>query len=125
MGNTAPEALSLNASLASRNENEDPIDLAIIAGLKPDRSLKDYNIIHFQPFDPVDKRTEATVENINGERFKITEGATQVILALSSNADRARSQYYRTRFCYLSLIIKLYHDRNNQSDFSSIRSGFK
>jgi H+-transporting ATPase len=92
VGNTAPEALILNASLASRNENEDPIDLAVIAGLKPEQSLKDYNIIHFQPFDPVGKRTEATVENTNGDRFKVTKGATQIILALSTNVDQVQPQ---------------------------------
>ncbi len=51
----------LDAALASRAENNDTIDLAVLGGLKSDQALKDYKVIHFQPFDPVHKRTEATV----------------------------------------------------------------
>jgi H+-transporting ATPase len=78
----------LNAALASRAENKDPIDLAVIKGLKTDQSLKDYSLIHFQPFDPVHKRTEATVAGSDGKQFKVTKGAPQVILALAANVDQ-------------------------------------
>ena len=30
---------------------------------------------HFQPFDPVHKRTEATVKSKDGKTFKVTKGA--------------------------------------------------
>jgi H+-transporting ATPase len=44
-------------------------------------------LTHFTPFDPVHKRTEATVkEGADGKIFKVTKGAPQVILALSANA---------------------------------------
>jgi H+-transporting ATPase len=76
----------LNAALASRAENKDPIDLAVINGLKNDQELKNYTVIHFQPFDPVHKRTEATLKGIDGNQFKVTKGAPQVILALVANA---------------------------------------
>jgi H+-transporting ATPase len=92
VGNTAPESLILNAALASRDEDGDPIDLAILTGLKPDQSLDTYRIVHFQPFDPVGKRTEATVETADRDRFKVTKGAPQVILALSTNADQVQPQ---------------------------------
>ncbi|MHC5611810.1 MAG: plasma-membrane proton-efflux P-type ATPase [Nostoc sp.] len=91
VGNTAPEALILNAALASRDEDKDPIDLAILAGLKPDQPLDAYQVVHFQPFDPVGKRTEATVES-DGDRFKVTKGAPQVILALSKNVAQVQPQ---------------------------------
>jgi H+-transporting ATPase len=42
----------LNAALASCADDKDTIDLAV-AGLKNDQALKGYEIIHFQPFDPV------------------------------------------------------------------------
>ena len=50
------------AALASRAEDKDTIDLAVIGGVKDDKTLKGYQVVHFQPFDPVHKRTEATVK---------------------------------------------------------------
>jgi len=90
--NTTPEALILSAALASRDEDGDPIDLAILKGLKPDQNLDSYRIVHFQPFDPVSKRTEAEVETSDRDRFKVSKGATQVILALVNNVEKIQSQ---------------------------------
>jgi H+-transporting ATPase len=77
----------LSAALASRAENKDTIDLAVLDGLKSDQELQGYQVVHFQPFDPVHKRTEATVRGKDGKTFKVTKGAPQVILELSANAD--------------------------------------
>jgi H+-transporting ATPase len=76
----------LAGALASRAENDDTIDLAVLGGLKDKEALKPYQVTHFQPFDPVHKRTEATVNDKDGATFKVTKGAPQVILALSANA---------------------------------------
>ena len=46
---------------------------------------------HFQPFDPVHKRTEATVKAPDGKTFKVTKGAPQVILELSANAAQVKA----------------------------------
>ncbi len=78
----------LNAALASRADNKDTIDLAVLGGLKDDRALQGYQVVHFQPFDPVHKRTEAAVRDADGKEFKVTKGAPQVILELSANAAR-------------------------------------
>ena len=47
-------------------------------------------MVHFQPFDPVHKRTEATVKAADGTEFKVTKGAPQVILEMSSNAGEVK-----------------------------------
>jgi len=47
-------------------------------------------VVHFQPFDPVHKRTEATVKGPDGKEFKVTKGAPQVILELSTNAGEVK-----------------------------------
>ena len=47
-------------------------------------------MVHFQPFDPVHKRTEATVKAKDGKTFKVTKGAPQVILELSANAGQVK-----------------------------------
>ncbi len=77
----------LDAALASRAEDKDTIDLAVIGGLKSDDAMKGYQVVHFQPFDPVHKRTEATVKGPDGNQFAVAKGAPQVILGMSTNAD--------------------------------------
>src|SRR5271156_4374059 len=76
----------LAGALASRAENDDTIDLAVFGGLKDKQALKPFQVTHFQPFDPVHKRTEAAVKGPDGKVFKVTKGAPQVIVALSANA---------------------------------------
>jgi len=90
-GVTAGEVI-LDAALASRAENQDPIDLAVLSGLPDQSILNDYRVTHFQPFDPVHKRTEATISGLDQPIFEVTKGAPQVILELAGNADRIRPE---------------------------------
>ena len=83
--------LILAGALASQAANNDTIDLAVLGGLKDRQALKPYQVTHFTPFDPVHKRTEATVKGADGKIFKVTKGAPQVILALSANAASVKS----------------------------------
>jgi H+-transporting ATPase len=85
------EQIILSAALASRAENNDTIDLAVLGGLKNKDALKEYQVVHFLPFDPVHKRTEATVKGKDGNTFKVTKGAPQVILAMSANAGEIQA----------------------------------
>ena len=90
VGNVSAEQVILDGALASRAENNDTIDLAVLAGLKDKDSLKDYKVTHFQPFDPVHKRTEATVKDKDGKEFKVSKGAPQVILELAATAGNVK-----------------------------------
>jgi H+-transporting ATPase len=81
-----PDDLILAGALASRQENDDTIDLAVLGGLKDKGALKPYQVTHFIPFDPVHKRTEATAKGADGKTFKVTKGAPQVIQGLCENA---------------------------------------
>jgi H+-transporting ATPase len=81
-----PDDLILAGALASRQENDDIIDQAVLGGLKDKDALKRFEVAHFTPFDPVHKRTEATVKGKDGKTFKVSKGAPQVILGLSTNA---------------------------------------
>ena len=85
-----PEEVILAASLASRAENQDPIDLAVLSGVKNEKALREYQVMQFQPFDPVHKRTEATVRVADNVAFRVTKGAAQVVLSLASNAEVVR-----------------------------------
>lgn len=78
-----PKEALLVASLASKAEDRDPIDLAVLAGLQDETALKSYTQMAYQPFDPVTKRTEATVKGPDGAVFHAAKGAPQVIVALA------------------------------------------
>jgi H+-transporting ATPase len=91
VNNIPADQIVLTAALASREENNDTIDLAVLGGLKNKDALKDYQVVHFMPFDPVHKRTEATVKGKDGKTFKVSKGAPQVILALSANAGSVKA----------------------------------
>lgn len=82
----------LAGALASKQEDHDAIDSAVIAGLKEAAALAQYRQIAFTPFDPVHKRTEATVEG-NGHQFRVTKGAPQIVMGLCglAGADAARA----------------------------------
>jgi H+-transporting ATPase len=88
-GVTADQVV-LAGALASRSDNNDTIDLAVIGGLKDKDALKGYQVTHFQPFDPVHKRTEATVKDKDGKEFKVSKGAPQVILALAADSAQVK-----------------------------------
>jgi len=79
----------LSASLASEEENGDPIDDTIVAKSKADpnvaKVLSNHGVVNFRPFDPVSKRTEATIKDPDGNQFKVSKGAPQVILSLVEN----------------------------------------
>ena len=85
--------LFLVAALASRLENQDPIELAIFHYIDerlPDLDWRAWRQRSFVPFDPVRKRTEAEVEGPGG-RFVAVKGAPQVLLELAElDEGRAR-----------------------------------
>lgn len=85
--------LLLDAALASRAENHDPIDQAIIGGLRErGGSTSSYRQTQFTPFDPVSKRTEARVIGPEGDAFRVTKGAPQVVMDLSHMSDDDKSR---------------------------------
>ena len=82
------DELLMVAALASRAEDNDLIDLAVLAaaGQQPAASVD-----QFIPFDPVSKRTEALVRDSGGRTFRVSKGAPQVIAALC-DSDGATTQ---------------------------------
>jgi H+-transporting ATPase len=105
LGQVTVEQVIVAGALASRADDNDTIDLAVLAGLTDEKALDGYQVVHFQPFDPVHKRTEATVKGPDGKSFKVTKGAPQVILALAGDTkhvqpavDKAVGQFARRGF---------------------------
>jgi H+-transporting ATPase len=91
---TSLQDLLASAAWASRSEDGDPIDAAILSASEGS-SPGEGTVTHFQPFDPVSKRTEATVRSQTGETWRVAKGAPQVIMGLcppDSERDRAAIQ---------------------------------
>jgi H+-transporting ATPase len=91
VGDITAGQIILAGALASRPEDKDTIDLAVLGGVKDDKALKRCQVLHFIPFDPVHKRTEATVKGADGRQFDVAKGAPQVILQMSTNAVDAKA----------------------------------
>lgn len=101
--------LFLHAALASRQENNDPIEIPIFNYLKeklPNVQWQSYQQVDFKPFDPIAKRTEAEVEK-GSEHFMAIKGAAQVLETmaeldeepsreLNEAVNRLASKGYRT-----------------------------
>ncbi len=86
--NGSVEEMLFYAALASKEENKDPIDLAVIrAAEKSKEMIKKCKQLKFVPFDPVIKHTEAEVE-CNGKRFRVAKGAPQVILKMANTDEK-------------------------------------
>jgi len=80
--NHTQEELFTYALLASREENNDPIEKPLFEWAKEHNlKLPEYKLIKFIPFDPVRKRTEAIIQ-IKKETIIVTKGAPQVIIEL-------------------------------------------
>lgn len=86
------QELILGGALASKEEDKDAIDLAVINGLADKSALSRYERKRFVPFDPVSKRTEAELASSDGA-VVFTKGAPQVIIDLSdmSEADKQKA----------------------------------
>ncbi len=82
-GHTVGDVM-LYAALSSKEENRDPIEEPIFEYLRTSgkaAELSLYHVVRFIPFDPVRKRTEASVAEAD-KTFAVTKGAPQVILDL-------------------------------------------
>ncbi|MEZ0345613.1 MAG: plasma-membrane proton-efflux P-type ATPase [Infirmifilum sp.] len=87
------EKVAAYALVASRQESEDPLNVAVIEfakskGIDPNS----YQVLEYIPFDPSIKRSEATVQR-DGERFRVLLGEPRTILSLSSNRSEIEKEF--------------------------------
>jgi P-type E1-E2 ATPase len=77
---TEADVLSAGA-LASKEANQDPLDLALLAAAKERHifdNLPKATSVSFAPFDAKNRRTEAVVEQ-NGQRLRVMKGAVETV----------------------------------------------
>ncbi|CAN0921838.1 ATPase 7, plasma membrane-type [Linum grandiflorum] len=76
----------LMAARASRLENQDAIDTAIVAMLGDAKEARaGIREIHFLPFNPTDKRTALTYLDADNKMHRVSKGAPEQILNLAHN----------------------------------------
>ena len=68
----------------SKHERAHPLDLAVLGALKDPAVLKTYQQVAYVPYDPVVKRTEATIKDSSGKQFKVSKGMLPVIFQLAN-----------------------------------------
>eukprot|EP00268_Persea_americana_P011158 TRINITY_DN14676_c0_g1_i8.p1 TRINITY_DN14676_c0_g1~~TRINITY_DN14676_c0_g1_i8.p1 ORF type:complete len:951 (-),score=188.75 TRINITY_DN14676_c0_g1_i8:677-3529(-) len=82
------DVVVLLAARASRLENQDAIDTAIINMLAdPKEARANIKEVHFLPFNPVDKRTAITYIDSDGNWYRASKGAPEQILNLSQEKN--------------------------------------
>ncbi|KAF8348510.1 hypothetical protein F5887DRAFT_950386 [Amanita rubescens] len=83
-GPFSAEDVILLSAYASRTENQDAIDAAVTNALGDlPRARAGIKVLDFKPFNPVDKRTEATYrEEATGKLKRVTKGMTGIIIEL-------------------------------------------
>jgi H+-transporting ATPase len=86
------------AGLASLRVEQDPLDRAILNKIESTEDLSlntsDYEIIKFNPFDPIRKSTESEIL-YNDSKFKVSKGAPQVILSLLKDQEVLKAKVER------------------------------
>ncbi|XP_008783452.1 ATPase 10, plasma membrane-type-like [Phoenix dactylifera] len=80
------DMIVLLAARASRLDNQDAIDAAIINMLAdPNEARANITEVHFLPFNPVEKRTAITYIDSDGNWYRASKGAPEQILNICHN----------------------------------------
>ncbi|XP_042399930.1 plasma membrane ATPase-like [Zingiber officinale] len=102
------EHVILLAARASRTENQDAIDSAVVGMLAdPKEARAGIKELHFLPFNPVDKRTVLTYIDKNGNWHRASKGAPEQILSLCNCKEVVKNK--------VQAVIDKYAERGLQS----------
>ncbi|XP_028751336.1 plasma membrane ATPase 4-like [Neltuma alba] len=89
------EHVMLLAARASRIENQDAIDAAIVGTLAdPKEARAGIREVHFFPFNPVDKRTALTYIEADGSWHRASKGAPEQIMNLCNLREDAKKKVH-------------------------------
>ena len=89
------EDVAIAAALATQASSSDAIDIAVLRALKDRSALEKVKQTHFVPFDPVNKRTVATVVDAQGHTYLYAKGAPQVIASLARPDAATLARYQK------------------------------
>ena len=94
-GNFTDSDVALFGALASKEADEDPIDLAFLnSGKQRGLEMSRYKQEEFTPFDPSTRMTKATISG-DGKKFYVAKGAVSAISDLCRLEDSKRMEVDR------------------------------
>lgn len=79
---TENDVIRLSA-LASDEATQDPLDMAILSAARQKGIQLSDELIHFTPFEPEKRRSEALLHRPDSTLYKVVKGAPQTVAALS------------------------------------------
>ncbi|XP_057421160.1 plasma membrane ATPase 4 [Lotus japonicus] len=89
------EHVLLLAARASRTENQDAIDAAVVGTLAdPKEARAGVREVHFLPFNPVDKRTALTYIDSQGNWHRASKGAPEQIMTLCNLREDTKKKVH-------------------------------
>ena len=91
-----PEDVLRAAARATQQSSQDAIDVALLKDAGAQDAMQGMTQTNFVPFDPVNKRTVATVTDAGGRVHHYAKGAPQAIAALASPAPDLLQRYNET-----------------------------
>lgn len=94
MADMDKDELIFHGALAAVEDesSQDAIDFCICNAVTERARLAEFKVLKYFPFNPTDKRTEATLERQDGTVFKVTKGAPQVVLRMSHNKGEIKDR---------------------------------
>ncbi|MGA8649042.1 MAG: plasma-membrane proton-efflux P-type ATPase [Xanthobacteraceae bacterium] len=95
-GSFTADDVVLGAALATQKSSEDAIDVAILSVAKSRADIAQMKQTDFVPFDPVNKRTMATIVDPSGKTRHYAKGAPQAISGLAKPDADLLSRYQAT-----------------------------
>jgi H+-transporting ATPase len=78
-----PDEVLYRGVLASDEATQDPLDMAILTAARAKGLKMSDTILHYTPFEPATKRSEALVRKADGNIIRVIKGAPLTIAALS------------------------------------------
>ncbi|XP_012571137.1 plasma membrane ATPase 2-like [Cicer arietinum] len=113
----------LMAARASRLENQDAIDCAIVSMLAdPKEARAGIKEVHFLPFNPTDKRTALTYIDPAGNMHRVSKGAPEQILNLAHNKAEIGQKIHTTIDTFAERGLRSLGVARQQQTFSSYRN---
>lgn len=90
------DIIVLLAARASRLENQDAVDAAIINMLAdPKEARANINEVHFLSYTPVDKRTAITYTDSEGNWYRASKGAPEQILNMCQEKEEIAGKVHK------------------------------
>ncbi len=110
----SPDDVLRFAALASDEATQDPLDIAILRAAQQKRPDPSDQVIHFTPFEPEKKRSEALIRQPDGTVLNVMKGAPLTLAGLSGYGGAVEEEvreFAAKGFRVLAVAVGKEHER--------------